>query len=105
MQGRRRILIMNKVRRHKGGQFNRLEKHTQLIENNVSKNFDAVYKANTLLNFKCLRSIYTFIVQISHRIAIIKLNLKNYLGNKNNSRVLYLTKIDLHMPVRYLKVH
>ena len=52
---------MSKVRRHKGAQFNRLEKHTQLIENNVSKNFDAVYKANKLLNFKCLRSIYTLL--------------------------------------------
>ena len=49
--------------------------------------------------------IIILIVQISHRIALIKLNLKNYLGNKNNSRVLYLTKIDLRMPVHYLKVH
>ena len=59
-------------------------------------------KTSKLINSKCLRSPYTLtlIMQISHDLALIKLNLKNYLENKNKLRVLYLIKIDLLMPVQ-----
>ena len=46
----------------------------------------------------------TLIMQISHGLALIKLNLKIYLGNKNELRVSHLIKIDLRMPVHYLKL-
>ena len=34
------------------------KKHTQLIENKVSKNIGVIYKTSKLINSKCLRSIY-----------------------------------------------
>ena len=46
----------------------------------------------------------TLIMQISYGLALIKLNLKIYLGNKNELRVSHLIKIDLRMPVHYLKL-
>ena len=39
------------------------------------------------------------------RVALIKLNSKYYLGNKNNLRVLYMIKIDLRMPKHYLRLY
>ena len=42
-------------------------------------------------------------MQISHGLALIKLKLKKYLGNKNKQRVLYLINIDFRMPVHYIR--
>ena len=53
------------------------------------------YKTSKLISSKCLRSIYsplytlTLTVQITHELALIKLNLKNYLGNKTAARIMF----------------
>ena len=43
-------------------------------------------------------------MQISHGLALIKLNRKNYLGNKNKPHVSYLIKTDLRMFFHYLRL-
>ena len=66
------------------------KKHIQLIEIKVSKNIGVLYETSKLINSKCLRRItsplytLTLTMQISHGLALIKLNLKNYLGNKTS---------------------
>ena len=53
------------------------------------------YKTSKLISSKCLRSIYsplytlTLTVQITHELALVKLNLKNYLGNKTAARIMF----------------
>ena len=78
----------------------------KLIENKASKHVGVLYKTSKLLNSKFLRNIYfSFIHSYINDAdvawsALIKLNLKKCLGNKNKLRVLCLIKIDLHMQNR-----
>ena len=84
--------------------------YTAYIENKVSKNGGVLYKTSKLktLNvcetFTSPLSTLTLTLQISHGLALIKLNWKNYLGNKNKPHVSYLIETDLRIPVYYLRL-
>ena len=55
---------------------------------------------------KHLLLLYTFYINYANIAwaSTSKTNLKKYFGNKNKLCVLYLIKIDLHMPVHYLRL-
>ena len=43
-------------------------------------------------------------MQMLHGLALAKLSLKNYKGNKNRLDILYFIKIDLYMPFHHLRL-
>ena len=68
------------------------KKHIQLTENKISKNIGVLYKTSILINSKCLRETFTplvdtliLIMQISHGLALIKLNLKKLFGKQKQA--------------------
>ena len=81
------------------------EKHIQLTENKFSKNIGVLYKTlNVYEAFTSLLYTLTSTMQISHGLALMKKNWKNYLGNKNKLHVSYLIKTHLPMPVHNLRL-
>ena len=72
------------------------KKHIQLIENKVSKNVSVLYKANKLINSKCLRSLYFSFIHSYINYANIawasnnKTNLKKLFGKqKQAARIIF----------------